>query len=83
MSVVDGCGGDQCAETPIAPNEMAAIQTDVHFIGVLNAAQKIAERAAATLRSATSRAPHETTGVPQMSRSPRHMTLIVARCRHG
>ena len=32
-SLVDCGGGDQCAETP---NEMAAIQTDGRFIGVLN-----------------------------------------------
>ena len=35
-SLVDCGGADQCAETPIAPNEMAAIQTDGRFIGVLN-----------------------------------------------
>ena len=35
-SLVDCGGADQCAETPIAPNEMAAIQTDSRFIGVLN-----------------------------------------------
>ena len=34
--LVDCGGADQCAETPIAPNEMAAIQTDGRFIGVLN-----------------------------------------------
>ena len=35
-SLVDCGGADQCAETPIAPNEMAAIQTDGRVIGVLN-----------------------------------------------
>jgi hypothetical protein len=29
-----GGGADRCAETPIAPNEMAAIQTGSRFIGV-------------------------------------------------
>src|SRR4051812_33010369 len=35
-SLVDCGQADQCAETPIAPNEMAAIQTDGCFIGILN-----------------------------------------------
>ena len=35
-SLVDCGGADQCAETPIAPNEMAAIQTEGRFIWVLN-----------------------------------------------
>ena len=63
MSVVDCCGGDQCAETPIAPNEIAAIQTDVRFIGVLTrSATRIA--GAGDLCS-EARAPHETTGALQ------------------
>ena len=35
-SLVDCGGADQCAEAPTAPNEMAAIQTDGCFIGILN-----------------------------------------------
>ena len=35
-SLVDCGGADQCAETPIAPNEMAVIQIEGRFIGVLN-----------------------------------------------
>jgi hypothetical protein len=42
-SLVDCGGADQCAETPIAPNEMAAIQTDVRFIGSPIAPREIAE----------------------------------------
>jgi hypothetical protein len=53
-SLVDCGGADQCAETPIAPNEMAAIQTDSRFIGVPQ-----------SLRPAASRAPHETTRARQ------------------
>jgi hypothetical protein len=64
-SLVVCAGADQCAETPIAPNEMAAIQTDGRFIGVLNRSAGSAERAPATLRSAASRAPHQTTGALQ------------------
>jgi hypothetical protein len=44
-SLVDCGGADQCAETPIAPNEMAAIQTDGRFIGVLNRAPHETTRA--------------------------------------
>ena len=62
-SLVDCGGADQCAETPIAPNEMATIQTDGRFIGV--APREIGERAPATLPSTASRGLHETTGALQ------------------
>ena len=47
-SLVDCGGADQCAETPIAPNEMAAIQTEGRFIWSSIAPREIAEQAAAT-----------------------------------
>jgi hypothetical protein len=63
---VVACGGaGRDAETPTAPNEMAAIQTESLFIGSSIAPREIAKQAPATLRPAGSCAPHETTGALQ------------------
>ena len=59
-SLVDCGGADQCAETPIAPNEIAAIQIDGLFI-VFSKLRGKSPSGAVRRSAQRPRAPHETT----------------------